>query len=146
MIDAIDRTIHWAVFILVTAGLGAFAFFFGFVFWDGLPIVWDGSFNMWGDLWLGVHAIGFFVGTIWFACGARAWRDTHNDWMKKSAKEKARDRLWWLAFLTFCMGVNGFIPVSGDTWTTPLWLTILLTCLGGFGMYQVHILKRDAKS
>jgi hypothetical protein len=146
MIDAIDRTIHWAGFILMTAALGAFAFFCGLFFWDGLPIVWDGSSTMWGELWLGAHAIFFFVVMVGFACGVRDWLDGHDAWMKKSAKEKACDRLWWLAFLTFCMGLNGLIPVSGDTWTTPLWLTILLTCLGGFGMYQVHILKRDAKS
>jgi hypothetical protein len=97
---------------------------------------------MWSNLGLGAHAVLYFGLMIWIVCGLGGWRDMHNEWMKKSASEKSRDRIWWAALLTFGMGAQGFIP---NTWTMPLWLAILLTCVGGFGFLLVYILARGAK-
>lgn len=135
MIDAIDRAIYWAAFALMIAGLGALAFFFGLGFWNELPIVWDGSWKMWFELWLGLHAIGFFALTTFLVCSAPYQRDMINNWMVKTARERARDKIWFLSFLTFSFGFSGLIPDTVGA-RTPLWLDLLLTSVGGFGMYR----------
>lgn len=39
---------------------------------------------------------------------------------------------FWLSFLSFGMGLFGFLPATGDMWEMPLWMAICLTLGGGF--------------
>lgn len=147
-IDAIDCALFWAIYIMLIVGLCGLAFWFGQV-WLA-PINLDGSIRMWGDLWIGVHAIGFVVLAISIMCGVRSAHDIFKEWRRRTARERASGRIYWIFFVMLGLGFNGLLDyfplTTRDHQPIPLWVAVLLASLGGFGMWQALLLCRDAKN
>ncbi len=134
VLNAIDHALDWVAYALILAGLGGFAYFAGYMFFTGLPVVWDGGIHMWQEIFLVSQLV--LVAVLIIALirniipGEKIARET-----QERAAQRVYNRLFVVVLMIIGLGLNGFFPDDGVTWKMPLWLGVVLTGLGGVGYY-----------